>query len=195
MFQYNRRILIFLIDFSSSHAFLITFSTIGFMNIDGINIRTTLKPGDIGYVIYLHGYLYSKEYNYGLSFENYVASGLSDFYNYYDANKDRVWVCEYEDNIIGFILAAHRDNNAIQLRYFILLPEYRGIGLGTKLMQLFIDFLQEKKCKSAYLWTTHEQVAAASLYKKYGFVLTEEKESSAFGKPLIEQRYDLLLAQ
>ena len=87
------------------------------MNISDISIRTTLKPGDIGYIIYLHGYLYRREYNYGISFENYVAAGLSDFYNNYDPGKDRVWVCEHNEKIIGFLLAAHRDNNALQLRY------------------------------------------------------------------------------
>jgi len=159
-----------------------------------INIRTDFKPGDIGYIIYLHGRLYSKEYGYSISFENYVALGLSEFYKDYDPHKDRVWICEHHDKIVGFILAAHRENNTIQLRYFILLPEYRGIGLGRKLMLRFIDFLYEKKCKSAYLWTTQEQVAAASLYEKFGFVLTEQKESTSFGKPLIEQRYDLTLS-
>jgi hypothetical protein len=44
-----------------------------------IHIRTTLQPGDIGYVAYLHGHLYSKEYNYGILFETYVAAGLVEF--------------------------------------------------------------------------------------------------------------------
>ena len=87
----------------------------------------------------------------------------------------------------------HRENNSAQLRYFYIEPEFRGIGLGQKLMQLYIDFLKEKKYKSSYLWTTHELNAAASLYKRYGFQLAEEKESTAFGKKLIEQRYDLIL--
>jgi len=155
-----------------------------------IHIRSEFKPGDIGYIIYLHGQLYSKEYNYAISFENYVASGLSEFYQNYDPERDRVWICEHDSKIVGFILAAHRQNHTVQLRYFILLPEYRGIGLGRKLMLSFIDFMYEKKYKSAYLWTTHEQIAAASLYRKFGFVLTEEKESTTFGKPLKEQRYD-----
>jgi peptidyl-dipeptidase Dcp len=54
-----------------------------------------------------------------------------------------------------------------------------------------MDFLHRCGYKSSYLWTTNEQHAAASLYKHYGFVLTEEKESTAFGKKLKEQRYDL----
>lgn len=87
----------------------------------------------------------------------------------------------------------HRGSETAQLLYFYLEPEFRGIGLGSKLMQLFMDVLREKNYKSAYLWTTNEQVSAAKLYEIFGFKLTEEKESDAFGKYLIEQRFDLLL--
>ncbi|HVS96459.1 MAG TPA: GNAT family N-acetyltransferase, partial [Puia sp.] len=83
--------------------------------------------------------------------------------------------------------------DSLQLRYFILLPEYRGRGLGRRLMDLFMIFLREAGYQRAYLWTTNEQQAAISLYTRYGFVLVEEKQSAAFGKPLIEQRYELSL--
>lgn len=159
----------------------------------GINIRTDLKAGDIGYIIYLHGTLYKREYNYGISFETYVALGLNEFYNSYDPGKDCVWICEDNNKIIGFLLLMHRDNNAAQLRYFILLPEYRKIGLGKKLMDLFFEWVKVHDYQSCYLWTTNEQQTASALYKKYGFHLTEEHGSSAFGKPVIEQCYELIL--
>ena len=62
--------------------------------LDEISIRTELRPGDLGFVIYLHGTLYSREYNYGLQFESYVAKGLCEFYEKYEPKRSRVWVCE-----------------------------------------------------------------------------------------------------
>src|SRR6266540_5096943 len=59
-----------------------------------ISIRTVLQPGDIGYVVYLHGALYGREYNYGIQFEAYVAKGLCEFYEKYDPKRNRVWICE-----------------------------------------------------------------------------------------------------
>ena len=159
-----------------------------------IRVRNDLRPGDLGYVIHMHGRLYGMEYNYGVEFEMYVAHGLAEFYEQYDPHKDRVWICEHGDRIVGFLLLMHREVNAAQLRYFLLEPEYRGIGLGKRLMDLYMDFLRERGYSSSYLWTTNEQEAAAALYKHYGFVLTEEKESTAFGKRLKEQRYDLTSA-
>lgn len=161
-------------------------------SINDIIIRTELKPGDLGYVAYLHGKLYSEEYHYGIEFETYVSTGLVEFFRQYDPKRSRVWICEDKDKMVGFLLLLDR-GEAAQLRYFILLPEYRGIGLGNKLMKLYIEFLRSCDYKSSYLWTTHELPSAAHLYKKFGFTLTEEKESSAFGKPLVEQRYDLQL--
>lgn len=160
--------------------------------LEDISIRTELQPGDLGYVIHLHGALYKKEFNYGLQFEAYVAKGLCEFYDKYKPERNRVWVCEHEQRLIGFLLLMDRVT-AAQLRYFLIEPEYRGIGLGSKLMNLYMDFLRDCGFRESYLWTTHELTTAASLYKRFGFMLTEQKESTAFGKPLIEQRYDLVL--
>jgi len=157
-----------------------------------IQIRTELRPGDIGYVVYMHGRLYKKEYNYGIEFETYVAAGLAAFYQQYDHEKDRVWICEYKNKMVGFLLLMHR-GDAAQLRYFILKPKYRGLGLGNKLMSLYVDHLKKCKYKTSYLWTTDELPASAHLYQKFGFKLTEQKPSAAFGKSVKEQRYDLVL--
>ena len=162
-------------------------------SLDDISIRTELRNGDMGYVIYLHGLLYGREYNFGVQFETYVAEGLCEFYEKYDPKRNRVWICEHEEKMVGFLLLMDR-GEAAQLRYFIIEPEYRGIGLGKKLMNLYMDFMRECGYKRSYLWTTHELHTAIALYKKFGFMLTEEKESTTFGKLLTEQRYDLTLS-
>lgn len=163
------------------------------VSLPDISIRTELRPGDIGCVTQMHGRLYSEEYNYGIQFESYVAKGLCEFYEKYNPERNRIWACEHNDRMIGFLLLMDR-GSAAQLRYFLIEPEYRGIGLGSKLLSLYMDFLIGCGFKTSYLWTTHELSTAASLYKKLGFRLTEEKESTTFGKLLREQRYDLVLS-
>jgi peptidyl-dipeptidase Dcp len=141
----------------------------------------------------MHGRIYKEECNYGPSFEAYVAQGLAEFWKQYDAGRDRVWICEHRDRIVGFLLLMHRGERVAQLRYFILEPEYRGLGLGKKLMNLYMEFLLQKGYESTYLWTTHEQETAIALYQRHGFVLAEALPSSSFGKPLYEQKYTLSL--
>jgi peptidyl-dipeptidase Dcp len=155
-----------------------------------VEIRTELRPGDLGYVTYLHGRIYQEEYGYGIGFEAYVAQGFYEFYSHYDPLKDRVWICEHAGQVVGFLLLMHREDGIAQLRYFILEKAYRGLGLGKKLMELFMQACRELGYARAYLWTTHELDTAASLYKRFGFVLTEEKPSELFGKLLFEQKYE-----
>lgn len=163
------------------------------VTINDITIRTDLRPGDIGYVTWMHGDIYARENAFGISFEAYVAKGLYEFYKDYDPELDRVWVAEHNDRIVGFLLLMHREDSAAQLRYFLLDPAYRGIGLGKKLTTLFMIFLENKGYKACYLWTTDEQDTAVAIYKKLGFILTDEVESTAFGKPLKEHRYELIM--
>ena len=163
------------------------------MNLSEVIIRTALRPGDLGYIIYRHGVLYNKEYDYGLAFEAYVGEGIIEFYRQYDPEADRVWICEHDDRIVGFLLLMHREQRVAQLRYFYLEPEYRGIGLGKRLMELYMECLVSRNYGSSYLWTTNEQDTAVALYKRHGFRLTTERASTAFGKQLFEQRYDLVV--
>lgn len=158
-----------------------------------IKVRTKLRPGDIGYITYLHGSLYSKECGYGVEFESYVAAGLADFQKKFDAARSRIWICEHRKKVVGSIALMNRGDSA-QLRYFLIDPSCRGIGLGQKLMRLFMKFLREAGYKHAYLLTTHELPAAAHLYTAHGFKLTnEEPMTGVFGKPVREQRYDLVI--
>ena len=159
-------------------------------NEDIVRIRTDLRPGDLGYLTYLHGKLYAEEYGYGLGFESYVMTGLGEFGTRYNPPRDRVWICEDPKERVGYLVSIHR-GDAMQLRYFLLLPAYRGKGWGRKLMELFIEHMAAQGLTKAYLWTTHEQETAAALYTRFNFKLTEEKPSSAFGKELTERRYDL----
>jgi len=162
---------------------------------NAVTIRTRLEAGDLGYIAYLHGRIYARENRFGLGFESYVLEGLGEFGSRYDPGRDRVWICEDGKEIVGFLVGVYRsvhssEAGALQLRYFILLPEYRGMGLGKRLMDLFMAYVRECGYRRAYLWTTDEQKAAISLYTRYGFRLTEEKESMSFDKPLIERKYE-----
>jgi N-acetylglutamate synthase-like GNAT family acetyltransferase len=160
------------------------------ISLEDITIRTNLHAGDIGYITYLHGIIYQTEYDYGIEFESYVASGLHEFYQQYEPTRNRVWVCEHKNTIVGFLLLMNR-GDAAQLRYFLIEKAYRGIGLGKKIMKLYMDFYHQCGYKSSYLWTTSDLSEAATLYKRFGFELVEEHSSSLFGRDVIEQKYEL----
>jgi peptidyl-dipeptidase Dcp len=164
------------------------------VSLKDITIRTILRPGDIGFITYMHGDIYSREYGYGVNFESYVAAGLHEFCKQYDEKTNRIWVAEHNGGIVGSLVLVNRGASA-QLRYFLLAPGYRGVGLGKKLMSMFMEFLKECGYQHAYLLTTDELPAAAHLYTSYGFKLVEEKPGGpTFEKEVKELRYELKLS-
>jgi hypothetical protein len=67
-----------------------------------ISIRHDLKPGDIGYLIYLHGTLYGQEYGWDHTFEAYVAGPLAEFAKAH-SDCERIWIVERDEVIVGSV--------------------------------------------------------------------------------------------
>lgn len=151
-----------------------------------ITIRNILQSGDLGQIAALHGKIYAEEHDFGLGFEAYVMESLVEFYRQYDPQKDTIWVVEDQGKMAGFLLLMHRPENQAQLRYFILEKNYRGMGLGRKLMGEWMDFYHEKGYSGAYLYTTSGLDSAVHLYESFGFRKVSEKNSEDFGVPLKE---------
>ena len=157
-----------------------------------VTIRTGLKPGDLGYITYLHGKIYEEEYGFDTSFEPYVARPLSDF-SLSENKRQKIWIVEKEDEIVGCIAIVDAGENLAQLRWLLLTKENRGQGIGKRLMQYAIDFCNEQGFDGVFLWTVDLLVEAAGLYLSHGFSVTEEKMHRLWGLMLNEQRYDLKL--
>lgn len=158
-----------------------------------ISYRHEIKSGDIGYIIYLHGFIYSNESNFSSDFEKYVVKTFCNFLEKYSPEKDRIWMAEYNNKIVGCVAIVHQPNEEAQLRWFLLDPAFRGLGIGKKLLNDAVDFCREKKFKNVFLLTTSLQDKALQMYKMTGFELTESTEVKEWGKSFNEERYDLKL--
>ena len=156
-------------------------------------IRTDIRPGDIGYLIYLHGIVYAREYHLDYTFEGYVAAGLGEFAKSFDERKDRLWVAEDDNRIVGSIAIVGREDRSAQLRWFLVDPIARGAGLGRRLLQESLKFCRDMQFRTVYLWTIGELDVAAHLYEEAGFQKTERKTHEIWGRERTEERYDLKL--
>jgi len=156
-------------------------------------IRHQIKPGDIGYLTYLHAILYAKECGYDQTFEAYVAGGLAEFVQSFSPDRDRIWLAEANGRIIGSIaIVGHTEVDA-QLRWFLVHPDYRGLGIGKRLLKDALQFCKDRKYNTVFLWTASELMEAGLLYTRFGFRKTEEKAHEIWGKRVTEERYDLHL--
>lgn len=158
-----------------------------------VEFREGLQPGDVGYLIHLHGKIYSQESGYSQDFEKYVIKTFSEFLENYSSENDKVWLAEYNQQIVGCVAILQRSDEEAQLRWFLTLPMFRGTGIGKKLLNTALEYCKDKKYKNLYLLTTSVQEKAISMYEKVGFVKTESVESLQWGQVLIEERYDLKL--
>jgi len=156
-------------------------------------LRHSLRPGDIGYLTYLHGTVYAREYGYDTTFEAYVAGGLAEFIQSFKQKKDRIWMAQADDRIVGSIALVARSKLEAQLRWFFVHPDYRGYGMGRKLLKEALRFSKRQKYKTVFLWTTSELDSARHLYIDVGFRKTNEKRHIIWGKTVTEERYDLHL--
>jgi ribosomal protein S18 acetylase RimI-like enzyme len=157
------------------------------------HIRSSFRPGDIGWITYLHGVLYAQEYGWDHTFDGYLAEGLARFALSFDARKDCLWIAEKDEEIVGFIaIAGHSDSEA-QLRWFLVHPSQRLRGLGRLLLNKALDFCREHTFSSVFLWTVSDLKVAARLYRSVGFRKTNEKKHHIWGKTLTEEMYELAL--
>lgn len=158
-----------------------------------IRYRHEINPGDIGYIIYLHGFIYGNEATFSSDFEKYVIKTFYNFLEHYSPDYDRILMAEYNNKIVGCVAIQHQTREEAQLRWFLLDPGFRGLGIGKKLLTDAVDFCKEKKFNNVFLLTTSLQETALEMYKKIGFTLTESVEVKQWGTSFKEERYDLKL--
>ena len=76
------------------------------------------------------------------------------------------WVCEIENQIIGFAIVDLRDNNIWAL---FLKPDYEGKGIGTKLQNLMLNWYFENGKENVWLGTS-PNTRAEKFYTESGWV-------------------------
>ena len=157
-----------------------------------IKIRHVLKPGDIGYLTYLHGVLYAKEYGWDHTREASGAPPLAQF-AMSQTDRERIWIVEKDGETAGSIAIVEASQAEAQLRWLLLREDVRGYGIGRLLVEEAIAFCRDCGYSSVFLWTVSGLLPAAHLNESAGFQLTEEKTHKVWGTVLTEQRYDLKL--
>ena len=158
-----------------------------------MTLRTELHPGDIGEIVRLHGVLYAREHGFDPTFEAYVAEPLARF-AISAPPRERLWIAERDGAIVGCVAIVAASPQVAQLRWFLVDPSARGLGLGTKLLDEAIAFCRASGYASILLWTVGALASAARLYRAKGFARTEEKPGRRWGVDVVEERYELKLA-
>ena len=157
-----------------------------------ILLRHDVQPGDLGTIVRLHGTLYAEEYGFDPTFEAYVAGPLSEFVRE-RTDRDRLWIAERAGGFQGCVAIVGASQDEAQLRWFLVVPSARGLGLGTRLLDEAVAFSRRRGYRSLFLWTVDLLEGAARLYRAAGFEKSGEKPGRLWGVDLVEERYALQL--
>ena len=151
------------------------------------------RPGDIGWLVSLHGELYHREYGWNTEFEGLVAGIAADFLRNFDPSGERAWIAELDGERVGCTLVVRSSPTVAKLRLVLVHPRARGLGLGRQMVQEAIGFARQRGYRELTLWTNDGLHVARAIYAAAGFQLVQEEPHFSFGQQLNGQYWTLPL--
>lgn len=144
------------------------------MSGDSISIRDERRPGDDELIVALHRRGYAPEgERFGESFCDFVAETVAEA-ELDDPARGKVWFAERDGAAIGCAAMVDRGDTG-QLRWVVLAPEGRGLGLGRAMVERALDYARARGYSRVFLETTDGLDASMAIYKKLGFVTVHDK--------------------
>jgi len=151
------------------------------------------QPGDMGWVVHLHGMLYAQEYGWDDTFEALVAGIVAKFIQNFVPKRERCWIAEIDGEIVGSVFLVKESETVSKLRLLIVHPKARGLGIGKRMVNECLRFARQAGYRKTMLWTNNVLLAARHIYETMGFKLVLEEPHHSFGHDLVGETWEMEL--
>jgi ribosomal protein S18 acetylase RimI-like enzyme len=159
-----------------------------------MDVRTGLRPGDVGAIVELHGRLYAAEHALDARFEAGVARTLGELVlRGFPSASEGAWIADDGGTPRGSIMLSDEGGGRGRLRCFVLEPQARGRGLGRRLRDAALEQARAHGYARLELETFSALRAAAHLYRAAGFERVCAVPSDRWGPEILVERYELAL--
>jgi GNAT superfamily N-acetyltransferase len=158
---------------------------------DEVTLRD-LEIGDAGWLVERHAVLYARDEGFDESFEALVAEILAAYIRTRDPARERAFIAVAEGRRVGSVFCVRSDEPGVaKLRLFLIEPDWRGRGLGRRLLAACLGFAREAGYDRLRLWTHESHRAACALCARSGFRLLDSRPVRSFGQDLVEQSWEI----
>jgi DNA-binding MarR family transcriptional regulator/N-acetylglutamate synthase-like GNAT family acetyltransferase len=152
------------------------------------------RPGDLGWVVSMHGSVYAEEYGWDGTFEALVAGIAKDFIEQFDPAREACWMAEIDGRRAGSVCLVKKSATVAKLRLLIVDPAARGHRIGTRLVDECVRFARRAGYRKITLWTNDILDAARHIYEQAGFQrVAVAPAERAFGKDQVFETWELAL--
>jgi GNAT superfamily N-acetyltransferase len=160
----------------------------------GITVDHAFQPGDLGWLVHIHGVQNRKDYGFNEVHEAYCARIAADFILNPEPHRQRVWLTRKDGVVNGSVFICEPEEGVAQLRLLFVEASARGLGLGRWLVEEAVAYCRQAGFTRVFLWTVEGLDRAQTVYSSLGFVMTDAKENKDWREQAREVRYDLSLA-
>lgn len=144
--------------------------------LDAIRLRSDWRSGDPALIVDLHRRGYAGEGpRFAAGFADYVDLTVAEAGLGAPGKASRVWFAERGGETLGCAAMIDRGTRG-QLRWVVLVPEARGLGLGKALFAAAMDHAAAQGWPEVYLETTDGLTASMQMYLANGFAVTSDTE-------------------
>ena len=149
----------------------------------GVRLRSDWLPGDPRLIVDLHQRGYAGEGpRFAAGFADYVGLTVAEAGLGVPGNASRVWFAERGADVLGCAAMIDRGTRG-QLRWVVLVPEARGLGLGKALFATAMEHAAAQGWPEVYLETTDGLAASMQMYLANGFAVTRDREEELWDGP------------